>query len=206
MARSSRREPREARPSSKGMRSCIACRGRFPRADLIRVVCDPQGQVLVDRFLKAPGRGAHLCYAAECLENAVRRRAFGRAFKRAVTPVEAEALVNEVREAIDGRLFDALALARRAGHTRAGLDVLEREMRNVSLLVLASDVAEGSRNRLERSARANGCAVWAFPGDRASLGRLLGKPHRVAVGITDETTAETVRNELERRARILVAA
>ena len=115
-----RRTPRVARPSTKGLRSCLGCRERFERDTLIRVVCDPTGLVLVDRYLKAPGRGAHLCYSRACIDNAIKRRAFGRAFEGAVQPVDAETLVAAAMLSIETRLEDALALARRAGFVRSG--------------------------------------------------------------------------------------
>jgi predicted RNA-binding protein YlxR (DUF448 family) len=42
-----------------------------------RVVADPEGRL--------PGRGAYVCDAA-CARRAIERRAFGRAFRRAVPP------------------------------------------------------------------------------------------------------------------------
>jgi hypothetical protein len=173
---------------------------------MVRVVCDPEGVIHVDRYLKAPGRGAHVCYSAECLTAAVERRAFGRAFKRAIKPLTAAELIGAVLAAVNGRMIDALALARRAGQTRAGTDVLERGMDAVGLLLFASDVAPATRSRLERLATARDCPVVDFPGDRSELGHLLGKPQRVAVGIVDFKAAAAVRRELARRTRLLVAA
>lgn len=71
------------------MRTCVGCRGRAERSTLLRVVAlDAQaGPVLVlDLRRRLPGRGAWLHARVECLQQAVRRKAFGRALRLAATP------------------------------------------------------------------------------------------------------------------------
>jgi predicted RNA-binding protein YlxR (DUF448 family) len=66
------------------VRTCIGCRQRAAKSELLRVVASDRGpgrEVLPDPAGRAPGRGAHLHPTTECLELAVRRRAFPRALK-----------------------------------------------------------------------------------------------------------------------------
>lgn len=68
------------------MRTCIGCRERAVRTELVRIVAIPQGTTFVlepDLIGSAPGRGAHLHPTVECFELAVRRRTFGRALRLA---------------------------------------------------------------------------------------------------------------------------
>jgi predicted RNA-binding protein YlxR (DUF448 family) len=60
------------------MRTCIGCRERSPRSDLLRVVV-MDSQVVPDPKAVLPGRGAWLHHA--CLEEAERRKAFARALR-----------------------------------------------------------------------------------------------------------------------------
>ncbi|QWZ09125.1 YlxR family protein [Nocardioides panacis] len=65
-------------------RTCVGCRQRAAKHDLLRVVAGERGQgleVVPDPSGRAPGRGAHLHPTPECLELALRRRAFPRALK-----------------------------------------------------------------------------------------------------------------------------
>ncbi|MBV9487044.1 MAG: YlxR family protein [Frankiaceae bacterium] len=62
------------------VRTCVGCRVRAAKSDLLRVVA-VDGALLPDHRGTSPGRGAHLHPTAECLELAVRRRAFPRALK-----------------------------------------------------------------------------------------------------------------------------
>ena len=71
-------------PLSQGpVRTCIGCRKRAAKSELLRVVAgsDAHGQPVVvpDPDATAPGRGAHLHPAPGCYDLAVRRKAFSRA-------------------------------------------------------------------------------------------------------------------------------
>ncbi|MBO9626456.1 MAG: YlxR family protein [Microbacterium sp.] len=62
------------------VRTCVGCRTRAPRSALLRVVS--QNSVLViDERAALPGRGAWLHPTRECMESALRRRAFVRALR-----------------------------------------------------------------------------------------------------------------------------
>ncbi|MFI9490454.1 YlxR family protein [Streptomyces halstedii] len=61
-------------------RTCVGCRERAAKSELLRTVVD-EGDVLPDSRGTLPGRGAYVHPAPVCLDLAVRRRAFPRAFK-----------------------------------------------------------------------------------------------------------------------------
>jgi predicted RNA-binding protein YlxR (DUF448 family) len=63
------------------LRSCIACRERYPKRELIRVVCSPEGTLEIDPKGKRPGRGAYLCRNRQCWEQALRPGRLSQALK-----------------------------------------------------------------------------------------------------------------------------
>ena len=62
------------------VRTCVACRVRAPRSALVRVVVK-DGALVADEKAILPGRGAWVHDTDECVETAIRRRAFGRALR-----------------------------------------------------------------------------------------------------------------------------
>lgn len=58
----------------------MGCRERTAKSELLRIVVDG-GKCAPDPRGTLPGRGAYLHPASVCLDLAVRRRAFSRAFK-----------------------------------------------------------------------------------------------------------------------------
>ncbi|UJP11340.1 YlxR family protein [Microbacterium sp. KUDC0406] len=68
------------------VRTCVGCRERASRSALIRVVAR-NGELVLDERAVMSGRGAWLHPARECMDAALRRRAFARAL-RASGPLE----------------------------------------------------------------------------------------------------------------------
>ncbi|MGH3355872.1 MAG: YlxR family protein [Nocardioidaceae bacterium] len=69
---------------SHPVRTCVGCRERSPKSDLLRLVVTgvtPARVVSPDPRGTAPGRGAHLHLTVACLDKAERRRAFSRALR-----------------------------------------------------------------------------------------------------------------------------
>ena len=51
------------------LRTCVACREVKSKRELIRLVCNVDGNVQVDTSGKKPGRGAYLCRMPECWQS-----------------------------------------------------------------------------------------------------------------------------------------
>lgn len=72
-------------PKKVPMRMCLGCSEMKPKRELIRVVKQPDGTVLLDRTGKAAGRGAYLCPQAECLQKARKSRRLERTFSMKIS-------------------------------------------------------------------------------------------------------------------------
>ena len=62
------------------VRTCVGCRARAERGELLRVAVH-DNQLIVDDRAVLPGRGSWVHPTAKCLSLAVQRRAFARALK-----------------------------------------------------------------------------------------------------------------------------
>lgn len=52
------------------MRRCLGCNEHKPKAELLRVVRDPEGGISLDFRGKKSGRGAYICRDVKCLKKA----------------------------------------------------------------------------------------------------------------------------------------
>ena len=59
-------------------RKCVACNEYHNGRDMLRVIKTKEGSVIFDKSGKMCGRGAYVCKNTECLELAIKKRAFGR--------------------------------------------------------------------------------------------------------------------------------
>ena len=73
-------------------RTCVGCRGREPRARLLRIVRTPSGEVRIDPDGRVAGRGAYVHRSAGCIELAMQRGALARALRASVGSDEARKL------------------------------------------------------------------------------------------------------------------
>ena len=67
-------------PKKIPMRMCLGCNEMKPKRELIRVVHQKDGAILLDATGKQAGRGAYICPKAECLKKAIRAKALEREF------------------------------------------------------------------------------------------------------------------------------
>jgi len=63
------------------IRTCVGCRKRKPKAELVRIVRAPDGHVWADVSGAAPGRGAYVCRDVACFVAARRRGRLWRALR-----------------------------------------------------------------------------------------------------------------------------
>ncbi|GAB3070937.1 hypothetical protein GCM10027080_11560 [Pedococcus soli] len=88
------------------VRTCVGCRGTDSWSALLRVVAEKdeagETRLVPDPWRRLPGRGAWLHPTGDCLEQALRRRAFGRALRVGAT-AGPEAVAAHVRGLVDDR-------------------------------------------------------------------------------------------------------
>ena len=80
-------------------RSCVGCRRRAPKAELLRVAGTPVS-VRVDPAGTAPGRGAYVHRDRACVTAALRRGALARALRRGLDQEELARLRKDIEEAL----------------------------------------------------------------------------------------------------------
>ncbi|AKL95435.1 nucleic-acid-binding protein [Clostridium aceticum] len=80
------------------LRKCIGCNEMKGKKELIRIVCNKQGEINVDLTGKAHGRGAYICNNKPCFEKIKKSKALNRAFQSEVPQEVYERLVKEISD------------------------------------------------------------------------------------------------------------
>jgi predicted RNA-binding protein YlxR (DUF448 family) len=134
-------------------RFCVATRAVQPVSDLIRFVVGPNGEAVPDIKSKLPGRGVWVTATRGALEDAIKRKAFARGFKRDVRlPPD---LAARTERLLEQAVLDALGMAQKASLVAAGFgragQALERE--DVAALLHAAEASPDGVRKLAAAVR-----------------------------------------------------
>jgi len=75
----------QKRPKHVPERTCVVCRQKRPKWEMVRIVRTPQGTLEIDNRGKKAGRGAYLCKAEECWEAGLTKKRLGYALKTEIS-------------------------------------------------------------------------------------------------------------------------
>lgn len=181
-------------------RTCLGCREVKDQSLLVRFVCSPQGAILADLKSRLPGRGAYLCNKISCIEAAVQRKQFDRAFKQACPPVTAAQLAERIAQELLAHLGSLLGMARKSASFVAGsnavLEALNRR-HTLVIVILAKDISPQIGEKVKRkTSQQKILTIELF--DKAELGRILGRAERSVVGLHGGKLAEAFHSDLLR--------
>lgn len=85
---------RKARPH----RRCIGCGAVKEKKELVRLVCNDKGEIVVDRKGIMEGRGGYVCEDIECVKRACKGNRLSHAFRRPVRCCSAHLLWSMIEE------------------------------------------------------------------------------------------------------------
>lgn len=134
------------------LRRCIVTGAVRPKAELLRFVVGPEGEVVPDMAARLPGRGLWLAPCRDIVVAAVAKRMFGRAAR---VPVKAsDDLPDRVEALLRRRCCDLIGLARRAGQAVAGFEKVRAALREgkVAVLIAAADGGDSGRDKVRAAA------------------------------------------------------
>jgi uncharacterized protein len=132
------------------VRTCIVERARKERPFLLRFVLSPEGSAVPDIKANLPGRGVWVTAKKEIVAEAVKRRAFQRAFRK---PVQvAEDLSSQVERLFKRSALERMSICNKAGLVVTGFTKVEEALNRGEIVCLlhACDAAEGGKAKLDR--------------------------------------------------------
>jgi len=184
-------------------RLCAATRTVQPVSKLIRFVVGPDGEAVPDVKNKLPGRGIWITATRDALDEAIKRRAFARGFKREVRLPSH--FVDSTEKLLERAVLDALAVAGKAGLVAAGFAKTETALSRekvVALLHAAEASSEGTRklNAVMRRRSGETPLVIGFLAS-AQLDLALNRPNVVHAALLAGPASETVLARCKRLER-----
>ena len=183
-----------------------------PVDELVRFVVGPDDVLVPDVEAKAEGRGVWISLSHEAVAEAVKKKAFARSLKTAVTVPDDLADLTRLR--FEQRLLSALGMARKAGQFVSGATKVRGTMESNEALALltASDAAGDGRNKmlvalraLNHARRESGMNMSAVPHfeslSSAQMGLALGLENVIHAALMTGAAAQSAVQKASRLAR-----
>ena len=195
-------------------RRCALTHEVKPAAELIRFVVGPDDVLVPDTDAKAEGRGVWISLGETFVAEAVKKKAFAKSFKTAVTvPEDLPALT---RRRLQERFVASLQMARKAGQLMTGAMKVKAalETGEAIALVTATDAADDGKKKMLATLKASSKAAeeLGLPGaarphfellDSAQLGLALGIESVIHAAPTQGAAGEAAVKRAERLARYI---
>jgi predicted RNA-binding protein YlxR (DUF448 family) len=185
-----------------------------PAAELIRFVVGPDDVLVPDTDAKAEGRGVWISLGEAFVAEAIKKKAFAKSLKTAVTvPDDLPALT---RQRLEQRFVSSLQMARKAGQLATGATKVKAALETGEALALmtATDAADDGKRKMLATLKASSKAAeeLGLPGanrphfellDSAQLGLALGIESVIHAAPTQGAAGETAVKRAERLARYI---
>ena len=152
-------------------RRCVATGETRDEAQLVRIAIGPEGELVPDVTARLPGRGVWVTASREAVDTAVKRKAFARSAKAAVTVPDGFA--DRIAERLTARALSLLGLARRSGDLAAGFDTAHAALKSArpAWRIEAADAAADGRGKIGRHVEAQALGHAALGLEGADLGQ-----------------------------------
>jgi predicted RNA-binding protein YlxR (DUF448 family) len=86
------------------LRTCIGCKCKKPKKEMIRIVRTPDGKIIIDKTGKKSGRGAYLCSDVKCLDAAFKENSLNKSLKQDIPLQTLDELRKDFLKNIEGNV------------------------------------------------------------------------------------------------------
>ena len=179
-------------------RTCIGCRGVFPKDEVVRIVAGSDGTVVLDYREKLPGRAVYVCPKRACIESAMSKEALSRSLKLRIKSPSASEFTAMLVSAINGKVRALIFMSAKSGKLAAGYSAVQDalEKGRIEMLIWAQDLSDGTREKLQQAGAAS--LRQATMLSRDDLGEMLGRELVGVIALLDRGLANAVWNEAGR--------
>jgi predicted RNA-binding protein YlxR (DUF448 family) len=182
--------------STKSERTCVACGRKDAPEEFARLVCAPDGELVVDWRRNLAGRGSHVCVSRACVETVVKKRLLGRVFKREVQYPKQTDLLNTMRSTLERQLETLIGSGIGARFVVIGTDLTYQALKAEKLYCITVAADSTSCERLCKLAITQKVPV-AMVDTKKTLGLFASR---------GETGAMAVKNRGLARAILLISS
>lgn len=180
----------------ESLRTCLGCRRKRAQSAMIRMVKDPDGQMVFDVDSRLPGRGAWVCPAISCIHK-MRPSSLGHVLRAEINVPAPSLLRDQLGSVLESKCRNLLTIGRKAGQVVIGSQAVSdaHHQDRVELFLVACDASSRTVNHFQRLA---GEIPLHRLSSRDRLGRWIGKRPVATAAVLDQGLARRLETLLQR--------
>lgn len=183
----------------ESIRSCVVCRTRAEKHQLLRFVRALDGEICFDEKGDLNHRGAFICSTKACLEKALKKRALFR--NERVLPVEPDAMLSLVTSRLKKTALSRLGLIRRLGRLEMGKDAVMGFVRanKADAVILARDFSARSiKDVMSHMANFSHIEIVTSTFSMDELGQSIGREKTGVVALSKGRITDEVIRQMKK--------
>jgi predicted RNA-binding protein YlxR (DUF448 family) len=181
------------------VRTCVSCKTRKAKNELVRFVAGLNGELLADVQFKLPGRGASVCFDLKCLKDFSKKNRASSALKNPKVSFEINELLDILIRSYERYFFNLLKVGFGGKKVIEGLEncINNIKKKSVCLNIIPSDIGKDSLQKIMNVVNSFNVKT-IFIGTKESFSEMLNKPYRSVYCITDEQFANKLYDIYEK--------
>lgn len=162
-------------------RSCIICRAKKEKKDLLRMAKLEDTSYSFDKEQKKQTRGCYVCKSLVCLEKLSKHN------KIKLSKEDLLVMLNIINKS-NKNYLNILNTMKNSGELVFGMNLLMENIKHIHFLIIAQDITNKNKNKiLDKAKELN--IPYSFVGDMKSLGAIFNKDEINVIGIKDKKMA-----------------
>jgi predicted RNA-binding protein YlxR (DUF448 family) len=128
-------------------RMCLMCRENFAKDELLRFVVDPNNQLLLDIYAKAPARGEYVCYNDACIDKAVGKKVLAKMLKTDKNQDLAESML----KSLFAKISNLMLMLKKSQMMVLGTENVIELIKSgkADFVLFATDISDNSKNKID---------------------------------------------------------
>ncbi|MBQ3437594.1 MAG: DUF448 domain-containing protein [Fusobacterium sp.] len=162
-------------------RSCIICRKKRNKQDLLRLAKVNENKYVFDKDYKKQARGAYVCKSLDCLQKLSKHN------KVKVSSEELLKMLNIIKKE-EKNYINILNSMKNSGELVFGMNLLFENIEHIHYIIIAQDIADKNKNKIINKAKELNIP-YVFTENRESLGTIFSRQEVNVIGIKDKKMA-----------------
>lgn len=167
-------------------RTCIICREKKEKSELLRIVEKEDGTFIFDETQKFQGRGTYVCKSKECIQRLAKHK------KIKISMEELCKLANSLKKE-NKDYFNILKTMRNSQALTFGINMVFDEIKTIHFIIMAEDISEKNDKKILAKAKEFNIP-YIYYGTKQLLGEIFGKEEVTVVAVTNKKIARGLLN------------